>query len=144
MLSVNLSKKVLSVWGDQHRAQADQINCAVVQFDIDKGVATSRAFVFDSLALVLTGEGNINLGTEQVRFVLNPNPKKRGIMELPINLRVSGTIMEPTVRADKLALIAEVGAVLANLPLNTLGVLSPFSRSGAEKKHPCDIKSIGQ
>jgi uncharacterized protein involved in outer membrane biogenesis len=144
MLSVNLSKKVLSIWGDQHQAQADQINCAVVQFDIDKGLATSRAFVFDSQALVLTGEGNINLGPEQVQFVLNPNPKQPGILEIPINLRVSGTIMEPVVRADKLALITEAGAMLGSLPVNSLGVLSPFAKTGAKENHPCDIKSIGQ
>lgn len=144
MLSVNLSQKVLDRWGEEDLDQADQINCAVVQFDIDRGIATSRAFVFDSKALVLTGEGNINLGTEQVQFVLNPNPKKPGILEIPINLRVSGTIMEPIVRADKLALITEAGAMLGSLPSNSLGVLRPFAQSGAEANHPCDIKSIGQ
>ena len=75
MLSVNLSQKVLSLWDwvRRHREKADQINCAVVQFDIQEGVATSRAFVFDSQLSVLTGEGVLNLGTEQIDFLLVQN-----------------------------------------------------------------------
>ena len=39
LLSMDLSQKVIPIWG-RHK-KADEINCAVVQFDIKNGVATS-------------------------------------------------------------------------------------------------------
>ena len=48
MLSAGLTQKVFQIW-KPHKA-VDQINCAVVQFDIKEGVAASRAFVFDTRA----------------------------------------------------------------------------------------------
>ncbi|MBL0715321.1 MAG: AsmA family protein [Desulfosarcina sp.] len=142
MLSVDLSQKVISFWG--RHEEADQIKCAVVQFDIKEGVATSQAFVFDSQIAVLTGEGDINLGTEQVNFLLDPNPKKPGILKLPIKLRVGGTIMDPTVSADKLSILAKGSEALSALAIGPLGLLAPFAHLGAHEKHPCDVKSIGQ
>ena len=73
LISFNLSQKVVHFWG--RPKDADQIKCAVVQFDIKSGVATSLAFVFDTRAGILTGLGEINLGTEQVDFLLVPKPE---------------------------------------------------------------------
>jgi len=50
------------------------IKCAVVQFHIEPGVATSRAFVFNTRAVILAGKGEINLITEQKTFLLVPTP----------------------------------------------------------------------
>ncbi len=144
MLSVNLTEKVMSFWGEQNREQAEQIKCAVVQFDIKDGVATSEAFVFDSQILILTGEGETNLGTEQVDFLLVPQPKKPGILQLPVKLKVDGTIMEPKVKADKLIVLKKGAAAAGALAVGPLGLLAPFADTGAHKAHPCDIESIGQ
>jgi uncharacterized protein involved in outer membrane biogenesis len=73
MLSVDLSDKVVHIWGNPKNV--DQIKCAVVQFDIESGVATSQAFVFNTRAGILSGNGNINLGTEQINFLLVPTPE---------------------------------------------------------------------
>ena len=73
LLSLGLSKKS-SISGGHHKS-ADQIKCAVVQFDIKEGVAASQAFVFDTRAGILTGEGKINLGTEKIDFLLVPTPE---------------------------------------------------------------------
>jgi uncharacterized protein involved in outer membrane biogenesis len=146
MLSVDLSQKVLAFWrvGKDHLEKADQINCAVVQFDIKEGVATSRAFVFDSQALVLGGEGEINLGSEQIDFLLVPEAKDPSILSLTTNLRVNGSIMDPTVSLDKRSLLTQGGWALSSLAIGPVGLLAPFVHLGAHKAHPCDIKGIGQ
>jgi len=146
MLSVNLSQKVLSFWNwaRQHRDQAEQINCAVVQFDIKEGVATSQAFVFDSQLAVLTGKGEINLGTEQIDFLLVPNAKDPALLSLSTNLRVSGSITDPAVSLDKRSLLTQGAWALSSLAVGPVGLLAPFVHLGAHKAHPCDIKGIGQ
>jgi uncharacterized protein involved in outer membrane biogenesis len=142
LLSVDLAQKVIPIWGSHKKA--GEINCAVVQFDIKKGVATSQAFVFDSQIGVLSAEGDINLGTEQVNFLLVPNPKNPGLFSLSTKLRVSGTLMHPKVRPDMLSLATKGAKALSALAVGPIGLLAPFIHLGAHKKHPCDIQSIGQ
>ena len=105
LISFNLSQKVVHFWGKPK--DADQIKCAVVQFDIKSGVAASRAIVFDSRAAILFGEGEINLGTEQVDFLLVPKPRRPGLLEFSTKLRISGSILDAKVSLDKLALLGK-------------------------------------
>jgi uncharacterized protein involved in outer membrane biogenesis len=142
LLSVDLAQKVIPIWGSHKKA--GEINCAVVQFDIKKGVATSQAFVFDSQIGVLTADGDINLGTEQVNFLLVPKPKNPGLLSLSTKLRVSGTLMDPKVKPDTLSLVTKGAKFLSALAVGPIGLLAPFVHLGAHKKHPCDIQGIGQ
>jgi uncharacterized protein involved in outer membrane biogenesis len=145
MLSLNLSQKVLTFWdwARRHREKADQINCAVVQFDIKEGVATSKAFVFDSQLAVLTGEGEINLGTEQIDFLLVPDAKDPSLFNLSTNLRVRGAIMDPQVRPDTRSLLTQGSWALSSLAIGPVGLLAPFMHLGALKAHPCDVPGVG-
>jgi uncharacterized protein involved in outer membrane biogenesis len=141
LLSLGLTTKVIHFWGQHHKG--GEIRCAVVQFDISKGTATSRAFVFDSEAGVLTGEGDINLATEQINFLLVPQPRHPSLMNFWTKLRVSGTIMDPRVRPDTVSLLSKGAKALSALVVGPLGLLAPFVNLGANKAHPCSVHSIG-
>ena len=141
LLSVNLSQKVIHFWG-RHK-KGGEIRCAVVQFDIKNGIAASRAFVFDTEAGVLSGEGDINLGTEQVNFLLVPKPKHLSL-SFSTKLRVSGSVMDPKVRPDTLSLLSKGARALSALVIGPLGLLAPFVSLGAHKAHPCNVYSIGK
>ena len=140
LLSIDLSKKVIHFWGRHEKA--DQIQCAVVQFDIKDGVAVSRAFVFNTQIGLLIGKGKINLGTEKIDFLLVPKPKHPGLLELSTKLRVSGTILDAQVSPDKLALLEKGALALSSLAIGPLGLLAPFVNLGALQEHPCAIQSI--
>jgi hypothetical protein len=141
MLSVDLSQKVISFWGSHKKAE--QIKCAVVQFDIKKGIADSRAFVFDTQAGILTGKGQINLGTEKINFLLVPKPAHPSL-SFSTKLQVSGTIMDAKVSPDKFSLLTKGAEVLSTLVVGPIGLLAPFVHLGANKNHPCDVQSTGQ
>mgnify|MGYP001819302964 CR=1 FL=1 len=141
MLSVNLTPKLINFWGSHKKAE--QIKCAVVQFDIKNGVAAGQAFVFNTRAGILTGEGEINLDNEQIHFLLVPKPTHPSL-SFSTNLRVSGAIMDPKVSPDKAALLTKGAELLSTLAVGPLGLLAPFVHPGALNEHPCDIQSIGQ
>ena len=141
MLSIDLSQKVMGFWGSHKEAK--QIKCAVIQFDIKGGVATSQAFVFNTRAGILTGEGHINLDTEQINFLLAPKPAHPSL-RFSTKLRVNGSIMDPKVSPDKLALLTKGATLLSTLVVGELGLLAPFVHLGANKAHICDVQSIEQ
>jgi uncharacterized protein involved in outer membrane biogenesis len=142
LLSVGLSRKVVQFWG-KHK-KGGEVGCAVVQFDISNGIATSRAFVVDTAAGVLTAEGDINLATEQVDFLLVPKPRYPSLMNFWTKLRVSGMITAPKVRPDTLSLLAKGARALSALAIGSLGLLAPFVNLGAHRAHPCSVHNIGK
>jgi hypothetical protein len=100
--------------------------------------------VFDTEAGVLTGEGDLNLATEQVSFLLVPEPRHPSFTNLWTKLRVSGPIMDPKVRPDTLSLLTKGAKALSALVIGPLGLLAPFVNLGAYKAHPCNVYSIGK
>ena len=140
MLSSGLTEKVFQIW--KPHKEVDQIECAVVQFDIKGGVAESKAFVFDTQAGVLAGEGKINLDSEKINFLLVPKPAHPDLGILT-NLRVSGSIMDPHVGVDKTSALTQGARALSALVVGPLGLLAPFVHLGANKSHPCNVPSIG-
>jgi uncharacterized protein involved in outer membrane biogenesis len=142
LLGMDLSRKVIPFWG-KHK-EAGRIKCGVIEFDIKNGLATSRAFVFNTKLTVLTGEGEINLATEQVNFLLSPEPKRLSFFSLATKLRVEGTIQDPTVRPDMVSLATKGIKSLSALVVGPLGLLAPFVNLGAHQRHPCEIGGIGK
>ena len=99
--------------------------------------------MFNTRAGILDGEGKIDLGTEQINFLLVPKPEHPDL-SLATKLRVSGTVMEPKVSPDTLSLLTKGAELLSSLAVGPLGLLAPFVHLGANKNHPCDVQSIGQ
>jgi uncharacterized protein involved in outer membrane biogenesis len=142
LIATDLSKKVMPFWG-KHK-EAGNIICAVVEFDSKNGLATSQAFVFDTEIAILTAEGDINLETEQVNFLLSPKPKGLSLTTLNTKLRVRGSIKNPKVRPSMASLAFKGAKALSALVVGPVGLLAPFVSLGAHKKHPCDVQSIGK
>ena len=141
LFAINLSKEVIPFWGRHKEAQ--NIICAAVDFDIKSGIATSRTSVFDTEIAVLNAEGDINLETEQVDFLLSPKPKSAGLTLLNTKLRVTGSIQDPKVRPDYTSVVLTGSRALSALVVGPLGLLAPFVSLGAHEKHPCDVKKLG-
>ena len=141
LLGINLSKKVIAFWGKHQEAR--NIKCAAVDFDVKSGIATSQAFVVDTKIAVLRAEGDINLDTEQVNFLLSPRAKSAGLTLLNTNLRVTGSIQDPKVRPDMASLAFKGARALSVLAVGPVGLLAPFVTLGAHEKHPCDIGKLG-
>jgi uncharacterized protein involved in outer membrane biogenesis len=140
LLAEDLSTRVFTFW--RHRKEAARVECGVVQFDSDHGVATSRAFVFVTEAAIIKAEGDINLDTEKINLLLIPKPRHASLVSLATKLRVTGSLTAPKVRPDTLDLAEKGAKLLSTLAIGPLGLLAPFVHLGAHDKHPCDIKAI--
>ncbi len=142
LLAVDLTK-FLMPW--RSGLKEAKIKCALGQFEIKQGVATAKSLLFDTKEMTMSGQGTINLGTEKLDILLKPRPKDPSLFSLSTNLRVSGTLVNPSVGLDALSTVGEVAeAVAAVLVLGPAGILVPFASLGAGDHHPCvnDLRTL--
>jgi uncharacterized protein involved in outer membrane biogenesis len=140
LLAQDLSRRVISIWG--HHKKAGELNCGVIQFTNKDGIGTSDAFLFDTRVAILEGNGEINLATEQLDFLLSPEPKDYSLFSLATKLRVTGSILDPRVRPDMTSVATTGVKALSSLVLGPAGLLVPFMKAGARNQHPCDIVAL--
>ncbi|KQQ54888.1 hypothetical protein ASF84_16370 [Pseudomonas sp. Leaf127] len=72
-----------------------KINCAVTDFGIKDGLATSRLFVFDTENAIIHITGTANLKTEQLDLDINPESKGFRVFSLRSPLYVNGSFANP-------------------------------------------------
>jgi hypothetical protein len=140
LLAQDLTRRVITIWG-RHK-KSGRLNCGVIQFTNKDGVGTSDAFLFDTQLAILKGDGEINLATEQLDFVLSPKPKDRSLFSLATKLRVDGRILDPRVRPDMTSVATKGVKALSSLVLGPAGMLVPFMSAGARHQHPCDVAEL--
>ena len=77
-----------------------RIACLVGRYDVRGGKLVSRATVFDTDRLLVTGTGGVDLATEKIDFLIDPKAKEASLMKLVVPLRVGGTLASPSVYPD--------------------------------------------
>jgi len=113
------------------------IRCAIADFGVKGGVAQTHAFVFDTAVTNVTGDGTINLKTEEMDLKLKPEPKDRGIGSLRTPLHVKGTFGHPNVGPDMGKLAARGVGTIAMGILNPLLAIIPLIEEGKGKDSNC-------
>ena len=110
------------------------VNCVLGVFNIDKGVATTSGFLFDTDVAAFVGDGTVNLGTEALDLIISPEVKKMTLsVAVPVHIR--GTLANPEYSSDSAAVRRRVGGLLAGLVyppalILGLGELGTFKDSG--------------
>jgi AsmA protein len=113
------------------------IRCAIADFAVKDGLATSNAFVFDTQVVNVEGTATINLKSEEMDVKLNPHPKDRSLASLNSPLYIRGTFGAPKVAPDwKRIGTRGAGAVAMGILSPFLAVL-PLMQEGKDKESPC-------
>lgn len=99
-----------------------ELNCSLANLEIRNGMVTTRPLLIDTEIAQLGGEGTVNLETEAIDISLTAQPKKTPLLTDLTGIAISGTLANPQLEVNPLALAAR-GAAAA-----TLGVLlKPFT-----------------
>ncbi len=115
-----------------------EFNCFVSRFELENGLATSKAMLFDTQRITVVGEGEINLGSEELDLVLKPKPKEPSLLSLATPILVGGTLADPSVGPDTLAVVKDAaGAVIGAAATGGIGLILPFLSAGSADKNPC-------
>ncbi len=93
-LTANVFSAVMP-WVD--KSDQLQVNCMISRFDIENGVAVSRALVFDTAGLGVIGSGDIKLGDEILDLRVSSASKNTSVASLAslVDVQVNGTLAKP-------------------------------------------------
>ncbi len=135
LLSLDIARSLgFLLTGDEPVA----IRCVAASFDVHKGMMTTDRFVIDTADTNITGEGTVNLASEQMKLRIMPAPKEPTVLSLRSPLAIEGTLKAPSVSLEKGPLAAR-GAIAAGLAVVApLAAAVAFLDTGAGEDSDCD------
>lgn len=117
--------------------QRVQVRCGVASFDVQDGLMTSRALLFDTTDTVFNGAARINLATEGLDVYMKAEPKDHSILSLRSPLKVTGTFSELHPSLDKGSLAKRAAAALGLGAINPLLALLATVETGPGRDADC-------
>ncbi|MCB1930349.1 MAG: AsmA family protein [Rhodocyclaceae bacterium] len=114
------------------------IRCAVADLGFDAGTMRVRTLVIDTDDSVVTGEGEVQLGSESLALTVEAHPKDFSLLSTRTPIHVTGRLKDPKVMPDAGGLAAR-GAVAAGLAvlLGPAAALIPLIEPGNAENSDC-------
>lgn len=115
------------------------IRCAMIAFAAENGVLSAEPVVIDTRDSVIIVEGQIGLGTEQMKLTLQAYPKDASLLSIEGRIRVAGTLADPEIdvldaeSAGQGAIALALGALAG-----PLAALVPFLDAGLAQDQNCE------
>jgi hypothetical protein len=97
VVGVGLSDVLGPLMGGEEDAK---LNCIVSRFNIERGLATSVAMIFDSEAFTVTGGGIVDLKTERLELQMDTATREVSIASLAVPFNIGGTLKSPSFTPD--------------------------------------------
>lgn len=120
-----------------------KLHCVVTGLDIKGGVVTPKALLAETGSLTITGDGTVNLGTEQLDLRLIPSSRDTGLAAALPPVRVRGMLLDPSFAPDPAALAKSVIGTAAGIAtLGPLALLSPALGSGGDDAQTACAKAV--
>ncbi|PCJ71593.1 MAG: hypothetical protein COA62_03150 [Rhodobiaceae bacterium] len=108
-------------------ADTAELTCFIGELDFAEGVGEVAALALVTDKIRTSGEGTINLGTEQIDLTLHPHPNDPGFLSLATPVLIVGALADPSVSPDAGSLLADLAvAVGAGLLTGGVGAILPL------------------
>jgi hypothetical protein len=114
------------------------IRCGIARFDLVDGIAHAQTFVIDTQNVVITGGGEVELGTEQLDMTIKGKPKKVRLVRLRTPIKLEGHLLQPKFALEPGHLLKQgaIGAALATV-VTPVAALLAFVDPGLAKDQNC-------
>jgi uncharacterized protein involved in outer membrane biogenesis len=113
------------------------VNCLMGRAKIERGVATAETLQLDTAETIVIGRGNINIGDETFILDFKPYPKRGSGRRIGAPFAIRGTFADPSVTADKVGIIARLGAAIGIGDETPPDALLQLLEAGLGEKNSC-------
>lgn len=115
----------------------DAMNCLAARFIARNGVLNDNGILIDSAASVVSGKGNVSLGSETVALTLNAKTKLVDIGGLVPGLQISGGLSSPHYSVNAAGVIQNVVGSLVNGNMNVIASSVPDIQVAPAGENAC-------
>jgi hypothetical protein len=138
LLRLTTTNPVSWLFTEAARQGYSELNCSILRFDVQDGVAESEVVLLDTPNVLALGDGRIDLRNEMIDIDVRPRAKRRRLIAMSTPFAIRGPLRGPSVEISTGgATVRSAGEVLLS-PLNLLGSLLPFvSDRGRDEDNPC-------
>jgi len=113
-------------------------NCFVVDMVAEKGILKSNALVLDTPETLVTGQGGVNLRTEQLDLRILGRAKQPQIFATHVPVTVGGTFKNPDIGVEAGESVARGAAAVAlGALLTPLAAIIPLLDTGTDEQPHC-------
>jgi uncharacterized protein involved in outer membrane biogenesis len=116
------------------------LNCMAGRLDFEKGVGTIQILYLDTPGVRARGFGSIDLASETVDIVIEPESKRR-LFKRSSPVRITGPLNDPSVKKipanEAVILAAQLAVPIIALPARALGLLWSLIREDKDENSPC-------
>jgi hypothetical protein len=138
LLRLTTTNPVSWMFTEARRKGYSELNCLILRFDLEDGVAESETILVDTTNVLALGQGRIDLRDEFIDIAFSPRAKSRRLISMSTPFGIKGPLAGPSVEVSSAGASARtIGEVLLS-PINLLGSLLPFvSDRGKDEDNPC-------
>jgi len=138
LLRLTTTNPVSFLFTEAARKGYSDINCLILRFDVQDGLAQSQTVLLDTPNILVLGEGSIDFGKEFMDLNFSPQAKRKSLVAMSTPFGIKGPLANPSVEVNTSDATAQkVGKVLLS-PINVLGSLLPFiGDRGKDGGNPC-------
>jgi uncharacterized protein involved in outer membrane biogenesis len=106
--------------------QRTNVRCGVASFQVQDGVMHAQQIVFDTSDILITGQGEVRLGPEEIALEVRGDPKQPRIGVIHSPVEIKGTLRQPSIGIDagKAAGQAGIAAALAAIATPLAAILA--------------------
>ncbi len=114
------------------------IRCGVANFRADNGDLKATTLLIDTTQVLITGGGDLNLGTEVLDMSIRGQPKKVRLVRLRSPIEIHGSLSHPRIALQTGNLVGQAGGAIAlGTLLTPVAALLAFVDPGLAKDANC-------
>jgi peptidoglycan hydrolase-like protein with peptidoglycan-binding domain len=114
------------------------MNCLILRFDLQDGVAESQTLLLDTPNILALGKGRVDLRNESIDIEVSPEAKRKRLIAMSTPFAIKGPLANPSVKVSGAGASARTAGEVLVSPVNLLGSLLPFvSDRGKDDDNPC-------
>jgi uncharacterized protein involved in outer membrane biogenesis len=138
LLRLTTTNPVSFLFTEEARKGYSNINCLILRFDVQEGLAQSETVLLDTPNVLVLGEGSIDFGKEFMDLNFSPQAKQGGLIAMSTPFGIKGPLASPSMEVNTAGATALAAGKVLLSPINVLGSLLPFvSDRGKDDDNPC-------
>ncbi len=113
-----------------------KVNCSIMDFVVEDGVAKANALFVDMHNITLNGSGTYNIAEDVLNIKLKPSPKHVAIGDISSGVLIKGKLASPSIEPSLFDLGTKIGKFVLGTINPAFFVLS-LADLGLNDNHPC-------